>query len=145
MCTLYLLFHSIQNFAKVVDEAIMTDWKTNHMTFSINEVYNQTSISSKPHCPLATFNSFSSYTVVSWTGGKVNAKLFLSLSFKKIFLTIYLYLREREREREQGKGKKRGRHRIRNRLLAFELLAQSPMQGLNSQTVRSWPKPKSNA
>lgn len=76
MCTLGPLFHSIQkNFAKnknkkVDGGAIVTDWKFNHIFFSINAVYNQTSISSKPLCPLANFNSSSSYTVRSWAVGE---------------------------------------------------------------------------
>ena len=88
--------------------------------------------------------------VVSKTNsGKTQRFLFIYLFFIffLIFFNIYSFLRQRETEHEQGRGRERGRHRIPNRLQApgSELSAQSPMQGSNSRTARSWPEPKSDA
>ena len=60
--------------------------------------------------------------------------------------------RERERERERARvrtrastsGGGREKHRIQSRI-GFELSAQSPTHGPNSQAVSSGPKPKSDA
>ena len=53
--------------------------------------------------------------------------------FKKIFFSVlFIFERERgQRERETQNLKQ---------ALGFELSAQSPMRGLNSWTVRSWPE-----
>ena len=64
-------------------------------------------------------------------------------SFKKICL-MFIYFWERERVYEQGRGRERGRHRIRKQAPVSELSAQSPTQGLNPGTVRSWPELKSD-
>ena len=63
--------------------------------------------------------------------------------FKKIF-NVYLLLRERERQRQKHEQGGRGRKEIQNlkQALGSELSAQSPMQGSNSQTMRSLPEPK---
>ena len=52
---------------------------------------------------------------------------------------MFLFIFKRETEQEQRRGRERGRHTIRSRLQApgSELVAQSPMRGSNSWTVRS--------
>ena len=54
----------------------------------------------------------------------------------EIFFNVYLFLRETETEREQGRGRERETQNLKQ-ALGSELSAQSPAQGLNSQTVRS--------
>ena len=61
-------------------------------------------------------------------------------------------MRERERERERERDRERKRERRRERETqnpkqapGSELSAQSPMRGLNSQTVRSGPELKLDA
>ena len=61
---------------------------------------------------------------------------------------MFTFERERERERErafeQGRGRERGRQDPKQ-APGSELSAQGPTQGLNSQTARSRPEPKSAA
>ena len=57
---------------------------------------------------------------------------------------MFIYLRETETEQEQGRGTERGRQNPKQ-APGSELSAQSLTRGLNSQTVRSWPEPKSDA
>ena len=66
------------------------------------------------------------------------------------FLKKCLLLRERERERERELKQGRGRERQREtqnpkQAPSSELSAQSSMQGLNSQTLRSRPESKLDA
>ena len=57
---------------------------------------------------------------------------------------IYI-LRERERQTASGGGAERARERqTRKQAPGSELPAQSPIQGLNPPTVRSWPEPTSD-
>ena len=63
--------------------------------------------------------------------------LFLSLK-------VYLFLRERERQSTRGEGQKEKDTQNPKQAPGSELSAQSPTRGLNSQTVRSWPEPKSD-
>ena len=61
-------------------------------------------------------------------------------------MLIYFWERERERESEHewGRGRERGRQNPKQSP-GSELSAQSPTQGSNSQTARSWLEPKSDA
>ena len=55
-------------------------------------------------------------------------------------------MRERERERARGRVAERERETQNlKKAPGSKLSAQSPMQGLNSQTMRSGPEPKSDA
>ena len=60
-------------------------------------------------------------------------------SFKKIFLNVYSFFeRERERDRARvGEGQDERETQTLKQAPGSELSAQSPTQGLNSQTVRS--------
>ena len=61
-------------------------------------------------------------------------------SFKKIFLNVYLFLRERQTDRQNmsREGTEReGETQNLKQVPGFELSAQSPTWGSNSQTVRS--------
>ena len=81
------------------------------------------------------------YTFISFS---IQLYFFIFLFFK-IFL-MFIFERERETERAWAGGRQRGeRHRIRKQAPGSELSTQSPMQGLNSRTVRSWPEAKSDA
>ena len=51
--------------------------------------------------------------------------------------------RDRHTEHEPERGRERGRQNLKQ-APGSELSAQSPTQGLNSGTVRSWPRPKSD-
>ena len=57
---------------------------------------------------------------------------------------VYSFLRDRERQHERGRGRERETQNLKQ-APGSELLAQSPTQGLNSQTARSWPELKSDA
>ena len=61
----------------------------------------------------------------------IPASLYYYLGFFKLFI-----LRERERERETVEGSERGKERTPSRL---HTASTDPMQGLNPQTVGSWP------
>ena len=62
------------------------------------------------------------------------------------FFTFYLFLRNRVRQSVSGGGAEREGDRIWSSLQALsKQSAQSLMRGLNPQTVRSWPEPKSDA
>ena len=62
---------------------------------------------------------------------------------------MFIFERERERVRERARTWGRGREERETQNLkqapGFELSAQSPMWGLNSQTARSWPESKLDA
>ena len=60
----------------------------------------------------------------------------------EFFFNMYLFLRDGEKQRTSGGGAERGTHRIRSRLQALELSAQSPTWSLNSSTAWLWPEPK---
>ena len=67
------------------------------------------------------------------------------LIHKIIFLMFIYFDRERERERERawvGEGQREGETQNLKEAPGSELSAQSPMWGLNSRTVRSWPELK---
>ena len=66
----------------------------------------------------------------------------LLLFFNVLF--IYLFIFERETEYELGRGREREAQTLKQALHS-ELSAQSPTWGLNSETMRSWPEPKSDA
>ena len=70
---------------------------------------------------------------------ETNITLCVNTSIKNIFLNVYLFLRDREST--SGGGAERERE-IQNLKQApgSELSAQSPMQGSNSRTMRSWPE-----
>ena len=53
-----------------------------------------------------------------------------------------MFVFEREREREQERGGGDTDFQV---VPASTVSAQSPMQGSNSRTARSWPEPKSDA
>ena len=63
---------------------------------------------------------------------------------KKIFFNVSLCLREREREREREGGAEREGDTESESSLQSDLSAQNVTRGLNSQTVRSCPEPKSD-
>ena len=72
----------------------------------------------------------------------------LLFQLKKIFFNVYLFLRERETETETETEYEWGRGREREtqnpkQILGSELSAESPTWGSNSQTMTSWPEPKS--
>ena len=56
-----------------------------------------------------------------------------------------IYFREWETESARGEGQNEGETQNLKQAPGSELSAQSPMRGLNSQTVRSWPEPKLGA
>ena len=63
------------------------------------------------------------------------------------FFNVYLLLRERHTQRAwTGEGQRERERERQNpkQALGSELSAQSPMQGSNPQTMRSWPKLKSD-
>ena len=62
-----------------------------------------------------------------------------------IFFLMLIYFWERDGNTASGEGAEREGDRIPSRLPGSELSAQSPTRGSNPQTVRSWPKPKSDA
>ena len=62
--------------------------------------------------------------------------------YLKFFFNVYLFLREWA---WAGEGQREGETQNPKQAPGSELSAQGPMRGLNSQTVRSWPKPKSDA
>ena len=67
---------------------------------------------------------------------------FLYLIDLFLFLNVHLFLRETEREHVWGRsGTERGRQRIWKWALRWQQRARCRTQ--NSQTVRSWPEPKS--
>ena len=63
------------------------------------------------------------------------------MTIKEFFFNTHSFLRETERDSMNGGRAERGRQNLK-RGPGSELSAQSPTQGLNSQTVRSWPEPK---
>ena len=65
----------------------------------------------------------------------------------KIFFNVYLFLTERETERQSMSGEGQRERETQNPKPApgSELSVQNPTWGLNSQTTRSWPEPKSDA
>ena len=73
--------------------------------------------------------------------------LFFSIFIFYIYLFIFERQRERERDRAQaGIGRERERETQNPKQApGSEPSAQSPTRGSNSQTVRSWPEPKSGA
>ena len=66
---------------------------------------------------------------------------FLSF-FLLFFFNVYLFLRDGKRA-QAGEGQREGETQNLKKAPGSELSAQSPMQGSNSQTVGSWPEPKS--
>ena len=75
--------------------------------------------------------------------GKIHSAVFYIflyfLIFMFLFLNIYLFLRERERERQTDRETERASEQWRGResKAGSVLTAESPMQDLNSQSVRS--------
>ena len=67
--------------------------------------------------------------------------------YPKRFFSVFIYFWEWERERQSvsrwGAEKERETQTLKQAPRS-ELSAWSPMQGLNSWTLRSWPEPKSN-
>ena len=91
--------------------------------------------------------------IVNSRGFKVLACFFSSFIFLFFwfylvfnFFNLYFILRERKRACEQGRDRRRERERDgeRESKSGSMLSVQSLMQGLNSQTMKSWPEPKSN-
>ena len=88
---------------------------------------------------------------------EVNPVMKMFPPFKNFLVFIYFWEREREREREGGREGKRENHSMSRggaqaqgdteseEAPGSELLAQSPMWGLNSRTMRSWPELKLGA
>ena len=66
---------------------------------------------------------------------------FIYLFIKKIFFYIDLFLRERDRVWAR-EGQRERETQNPKQTPGSELLAQSPMRGLNPWTMRSWPEPK---
>ena len=64
----------------------------------------------------------------------------------KLIFFMFTYFRERDRQNMSGGGAERERETQNPKQApGSELSAQSPMRGLNSQTLRSGPEPKSDA
>ena len=61
-----------------------------------------------------------------------------------VFFNIYLFLRQRQSMGRGGDQRERETQNLKQ-ARGFELSAQSPTRGSNSQTARSWPEPKSDA
>ena len=73
--------------------------------------------------------------------------LFALINFAErviFFLNVYLFLRKRERERVSGEGQRERETQNLKQAPGSDLRAQSPTQGSNSWTVRSWPEPESD-
>ena len=66
------------------------------------------------------------------------------LLFKKFFFHIYSFLRDRDRA-WVGEGQRERETQNQKQAPGSELSAQSPAQGSNSWTSRSWPELKSDA
>ena len=61
------------------------------------------------------------------------------------FFLMFIYFWDRERQSMNGGGSEREGDKNPKQAPGSELSAQSPTQGSNSRTVRSWPEPKSDA
>ena len=66
--------------------------------------------------------------------------LFMRVSF---FFNLFYFERETDRQTDRQQGRGRERRKERESQAGSTLSAQSPMQGSNSWTMKSWPKPKS--
>ena len=75
---------------------------------------------------------------VGW-GARGSCSIFI---LKKLFFNVYLFLRERERARVSEQAGEGQRERETESQAGCVLSAQSLTQGLNPETMRSWPEPK---
>ena len=74
-----------------------------------------------------------------------NNQIFPSLSLSlSLFLNIFILLFERQRQSTSRGGAERQGDTESEAGSSSELLVQSPVQGLNAWTLRSWPEPNSD-
>ena len=82
--------------------------------------------------------------LLSYVGKSLILPVPLSPHLFFFFSHFFIFETERETEHEQG-GRRERETQNRKQAPGSELSAQSPTRGSNSQTVRSWPEPKSDA